>query len=322
MAEIGVHKMLETLVVKIVEKSMTYESKVIEARKLVDTIEDHSRHLSDPKDFLDLLTELTESGYELLNQTEISWKIAGIVVLDCLLDLEDDLQIVTAGAIMSTRRINIANSLRDKVLENHKIGLEAGNVVLREVALSIGHLARVATPGELEHLDRVYYPVAMRMLSTLTSDFDRLGGTLIIKELAINAPTLVFSKRKPIFQALSAAVSEKSHIVREAAADALKATLLIVSQREGMVEWISMCLKLVDDGLASEKSEVIIGVLLLLDIVIGGVVVPVQELNQIMKTLNRAAHVIIFNVLALRKKRRRGREEESHSHRPPSSECV
>ena len=53
MVEIGVHKMLESLVSKIVERSMTYKSKVIEARKLVDAIEDHSRHLSEQKEFTD-----------------------------------------------------------------------------------------------------------------------------------------------------------------------------------------------------------------------------------------------------------------------------
>ena len=201
------------------------------------------------------------------------------------------MQIVTSQAVMNTRRINIANSLRDKVFENHKIGLDAGNVVLREAALSIGHLARIATPGESEHLERVYYPVAMRMLSTQTSDFDRLGGSLIIKELAINAPTMIFAKKKPIYNALTEAVCEKNYIVRETAAEALETALVLVSQRESMVEWISTSLKLVDDGLASERSEVVIGVLLILDIVIGGVVVPLQELNQIMKTLNRAVHV-------------------------------
>ena len=126
MATVGVHKMLQPFVTKIVERSLDFKDKEAEARMLVSEIENYSRHVPESTQ-TDLLNELTESGYELLKDKDLNWKVAGIVVLDCLLHLDDDVVGGGGQTNVSTvsmnvaqqnvvnneqRRINIANQIR------------------------------------------------------------------------------------------------------------------------------------------------------------------------------------------------------------------
>ena len=81
MVAVGVHKMLQPFVTKIVERTLDFKDREEQSRMLVSEIEDYSRHVSEAT-VMDLLNELTESGYELLKQKDLNWKVAGIVVLD------------------------------------------------------------------------------------------------------------------------------------------------------------------------------------------------------------------------------------------------
>ena len=191
MVAVGVHKMLQPFVTKIVERTLDFKDREEQSRMLVSEIEDYSRHVSEAT-VMDLLNELTESGYELLKQKDLNWKVAGIVVLDCLLHLDDDVvggggqsnvHAVAVNVVQQNivnneqRRINIANQIR-YVFQSDEMGLEAGNVVLREAALFIGHLARIASTVEMiDYLKTFYYPIAINMLTKENNHFPNLGGS-------------------------------------------------------------------------------------------------------------------------------------------------
>ena len=290
LAHLGVHKILEQFVGQCLERKFLLDPAVkeIEARKLRSLIEDHSRHLPSQSAFTELMNHLTDSGYELLAHPEAVYKLAGISVLDCLLDINEDL--------VPDRRIQIAGKLRN-VFENDKLGIgESGILILRICAHAIGHLARIASTSEIEYLQDFYYPTAMRLVDTKyqksstsiiststaassSSDFFKLSGCLILKQLAKNSHAIIYSKRKLVFASLWEVVCDKSAVVRDASASCLLACFILVSQREKMEDWVDKALNQVQSGFESNQAEKIIGSLLILDIVIGGQLVPVRDIR-------------------------------------------
>ena len=307
-SNLNVHKMLQGFVSLVLDKTVLVDAaaKESESRKLRNLIDDQSRHLPSQTEFSVLMSKLTESGYELLNQTDLFYKIAGLFVLDCLLDINEEL--------VTDRRISIANTLR-KIFENGDKttnSIESGCVILRLSAQLIGHLARIASTVEIEYLQTTYYPIAMRLVGTTVTkgllgnnntdkeDFLKYAGCVLLTELANHSPAIIFSRRKQVFASVWEVVSDKSSVVREAGAEALQSCLLLISQRESMGDWLAVALDRVDSGFSSNTPERIIGSLLILDIVIGGIVVSIPELQTIMKTLNRAFHTTINSVLQFR----------------------
>lgn len=77
--------------------------------------------------FSNFISRLVSSGINLLNfdLKDTRNRIVGLVVLDCLLDISDE--------IMPERRVEIANQLR-KVLENEKQNIETTGDVIRKAA--------------------------------------------------------------------------------------------------------------------------------------------------------------------------------------------
>jgi len=308
-SNLNVHKMLQGFVSLVLDKTLIVDAaaKESESRKLRNLIDDQSRHLPSQSEFSVLMNKLMDSGSELLNQPDLLHKISGIFVLDCLLDINEEL--------VTDRRMNIATSLR-KIFENSDkvpLGIEAGLVILRICAQLIGHLAGNATTAETEYLQTFYFPIAMRLVGTVATksllgssnntdkeDFLKLSGCVLLTELANNCPDIIFGRRKQVFASVWEVVCDKSNIVREAGAEALQSCLLVISQRESMGEWVAVALDRMDQGFSSNTSERILGSMLILDIVIGGLVVPIPELQNIMKMVGRAFHTTINSVLQFR----------------------
>jgi hypothetical protein len=164
------------------------------SRKLLQAIEDQAQNLPSQM-FSNLISRMVDSGINLLNYDlkDSQYRIVGLVVLDCLLDVSDEL--------MPERRIEIANQLRS-CLENDRQNIETTGAVLRKAADCIGHLARVASTTEIEFLQDFYVTNAIKWLSDTRSDPHRFSGLLILTQLSINSPALIFMKRKSYFQAI------------------------------------------------------------------------------------------------------------------------
>jgi FKBP12-rapamycin complex-associated protein len=238
------------------------------------------------------MSKLTVNGLELLNYNEgkdlIRYKIAGLIIFDCLLDVNDE--------YMPERRIEIANHIC-KVLENDKLPLVVNELVLRTASAAIGHFARVATTVEAEFLQNSYFSLSMKLIGNNKSDSHRFSGALILTHLAINAPALIFSKRKMLFTVIWDVVSDKSSMVRSAATGALEASLQVISQRESMTDYISSAIKQLDVGFSSNMAEKIIGSLTILDTIIGGVIVNVSDLYNTIRLSGTQIQEIIWKVL-------------------------
>ena len=253
-------------------------------------IEDQSQHLPSQTAFSNLMTRLAGNGLDLLNHDtrDTRFKVAGLSVLDCLLDVNDE--------IMPERRIEIVNHLR-KVFENDKSPLENNIIVIRAAALSIGHFARIASAQEIEFLQNFYLPFAFKLLGNNRSESQRFAGALILTQLAINSPSLLFARRKLLFSAIWEVVSDKNATVRGAAAEVLEVAFHLVSQRESLTEYLVIALQQIETGFKENTSEKVIGSLLIIDMIVGGAVLTNAELQNMIRDQNLEAQEIIWKVL-------------------------
>ena len=253
-------------------------------------IEDQSQHLPSQTAFSNLMTRLAGNGLDLLNHEtrDTRFKIAGLSVLDCLLDVNDE--------IMPERRIEIVNHLR-KVFENDKLAIETNIIVIRAAACSIGHFARIASAQEIEFLQNFYLPFAFKLLGNSRSESQRFAGAIVLTQLAINSPSLIFARRKLLFSAIWDAVSDKNATVRGAAAEVLEVAFHLVSQRESLTEYLVIALQQIETGFKENTSEKVIGSLLIIDMIVGGAVLTNSELQTMIRSQNLEAQEIIWKVL-------------------------
>lgn len=224
------------------------------------------------------MTKLVTTGLDLLNYVDakdtIRYKLAGLIIFDCLIDVSDE--------IVPERRIEIANHIC-KVLENDKIPITANEIILRTAALSIGHFARVASNTEAEFLQNYYYPLAQKLVTDSRSDCHRLAGVLIFAQLAQNVPTLIFSKRKILFNALWDVITDHNRVIREAAAVAFESSLQVISQRESMADYVKASLRQIENGLNAGVSDKILGALLIFEVFLNGNVINLTDLQLLVR---------------------------------------
>lgn len=241
--------------------------------KIRQIIEGQAQSLPTPISFSNAMTKLVSVALDLLNYNEgkdlLRYKVAGLVVFDCLIDVNDE--------IMPERKIEIANHIC-KVLENDKLPFGINETILRTASSSIGHFARVATNTEAEFLQNYYYPLAQKLLQDTRSEAHRLAGVLVLAQLAQNVPTLIFSKRKILFNALWDVISDKSTVVRQSASVAFECSLQVISQRESMAEYVRNACRQIEQGLSSSIPEKNLGALQILDIILSGSVISLAEL--------------------------------------------
>ena len=85
--------------------------------------------------------------------------------------------------------------------------------MLELAAEGIGHLARVATVSEFDQLQSSYLPTALGWLQDARSDLHRLSGALVVRQLALHSPEIIFAKRRALFDALWTTVADRNALV-------------------------------------------------------------------------------------------------------------
>jgi hypothetical protein len=283
-----IHKLLEPLI----NKFLAVEDNAAEtAKKIKILVEEQAQYLPTQIAFSSLMSKFVICALDLLNFSDprdlVKYKIAGLIVFDCLLDVNDE--------ITPERRIEIANHIC-KVLENDKIPLSANELIIRTASQCIGHFGRIASTNEIEFLQNFCFPLALKLLADSRSESHRFSGAVILTQLAQNTPALIFAKRKTLFNVIWDIVSDKNPLVRTSASEALESSLQLISQREAMAEYIVMALRQMDAGFVANNTEKAIGGLIILDIIVRGTVVSVSELHAIMKTQNVQFQDLIWKV--------------------------
>jgi hypothetical protein len=217
--------------------------------------------------FSELLNQFVISALDLLNFNDSRdtsrCKLAGLIVFDCLLDVNDDLR--------PERKFEIANHLC-KILESDKLPMSSNEIVLRTAALSVGHFVRIASRTEVDHFGGIAFQLALKLIADARSEMHRFAGALTLSELSKNAPAFIFVRRQNIFTVIWDLVCDKSSKVRDAAAQALEAGLQVVSQREAMDDYLQQALYQINFGFQANTLEKNLSSLIILDIIVNGVV--------------------------------------------------
>lgn len=236
-------------------------------------IDDQSQNLPSQVEFSNLLTKLFQNGVDMINSENKNTrhKEFGIMLLDCLLDVNDE--------FFPDRRCMIANHLKRILnVEKSTIPLETCGPYMLSAAISLGHLSRIANTTEIELLQDEFVHCAVEWLCDKV-DAKRYAGTILLMQFTINSPNIIHNKRKNIFGNIFNVLSDKNLMVREAAGELFSVALIAVTQRDGVVvEYIKAALNQVDVGFLSSVTEKVLGSLMLLDILVNPEVVSHNQL--------------------------------------------
>ncbi|KAK9463121.1 armadillo-type protein [Lipomyces oligophaga] len=155
--------------------------------------------------------------FELIHSSDTNDKLGGIAAIDKLIVFE-------GAEESSTKILRFANYLRVVIPSND---VEA----MRAAAKALGKLA---IPGGTLTLDFVEYEVkrALEWLQSDRQESRRQAAMLIISELAANSPTILYVWVRQILDVIWVALRDPKVAVRNDAADALRACLKIIFQRD------------------------------------------------------------------------------------------
>ncbi|KTW30812.1 hypothetical protein T552_00524 [Pneumocystis carinii B80] len=198
--------------------------------------------------FISFNNDINRRIYELVHSNDSYERLSGVIVIDKLIDYDGE-----ENTVKITR---FANYLR--------IVLPGNDTQI--MILASKALGRLAVPGGTLTSEFVEFEVkrAMEWLQGDRNENRRLAAVLVLKELALNSPTLIYSYVSQIFDLIWVALRESKVTTRNFAADALSACLEIIYQRESQlcIQWYVKILEEAQYGLKVNNYDYIHGSLL------------------------------------------------------------
>ena len=198
---------------------------------------DHSTELPSDK-FQDYYNNVNHRISQLVVQSnDTTEKIGGILAIDALISFDGD------DAAQKTTRFS--GYLRSALRSND-------NTVLVFAARALG---RLAIPGGALTAELVEAEVssALEWLQSDRQETRRFAAVLIIRELALNSPTLLYAFVPQIFDCILVALRDPKVLIRETAAEAAGACFEIIAARDAHLrqQWLG---RVYDDALQGFKS--------------------------------------------------------------------
>jgi FKBP12-rapamycin complex-associated protein len=132
--------------------------------------------------------------------------------------------------------------------------------VMMPAAKALGRLARSSSTLTADLVDTQ----VEHALEWIQGDRSRLAAVLVLRELAVNAPTLIYAYVPRILELIWVALRDSRNVIRENAADCLSQCLEIVQQRETPMRktWYARIWEEVNKGLKMNSPEATHGSLL------------------------------------------------------------
>ncbi|ORY80056.1 PtdIns-3-kinase tor2 [Protomyces lactucae-debilis] len=228
-------------------RSRNTETRLRAANDLRDYVIATSRELSGEA-FTRFNNEINKKIFELIHSHDNHEKLGAIVAIDRLIEFESE-----DGNTKITR---FANYLRIVLPGNDQQAMTLAAKALGKLAVSGGVLTAEFVEFEIKR--------SLEWLQGDRNENRRMAAVLVIREFAINAPTLIYSYVSQILDLLWMALRDPKVVIRISAADALSSCLDIVFQREGALrtQWYIRILDEADHGFKSSSVEVIHGSLL------------------------------------------------------------
>ncbi|RLV95569.1 hypothetical protein DV515_00012843 [Chloebia gouldiae] len=159
--------------------------------------------------------QLNHHIFELVSSSDANERKGGILAIASLIGVEGG---------NATRIGRFANYLRNLLPSNDP-------VVMEMASKAIG---RLAMAGDTFTAEYVEFEVkrALEWLGADRNEGRRHAAVLVLRELAISVPTFFFQQVQPFFDNIFVAVWDPKQAIREGAVSALRACLILTTQRE------------------------------------------------------------------------------------------
>ncbi|KAI8819891.1 armadillo-type protein [Fimicolochytrium jonesii] len=200
--------------------------------------------------FTKFVNDVNRRIFELIHSNDNNDKIGGILAIDKLIDFD--------GEENTTKTTRFANYLRIVLPgSDPQIAVFAAKA-LGKLALSGGTLTAEFVEFEVKR--------ALEWLQGDRHEARRYAAVLVLRELAVSAPTLVYAFVGQILDLIWVALRDPRVVIREGAAEALNATLALVHVRENRQRksWYQKILEETQKGFKIGSADAIHGSLLTL----------------------------------------------------------
>ncbi|XP_053307789.1 serine/threonine-protein kinase mTOR isoform X5 [Spea bombifrons] len=159
--------------------------------------------------------ELNHFIFEFVSSSDVSERKGGILAIVSLMGVEGG---------NATRISRFANYLRNL--------LPSSDTAVMEMASKA--MGRLAMAGDTFTAEYVEFEVkrALEWLGPERNEGRRHAAVLVLRELAVSAPTFFFQQVQPFFDNIFYAVWDPKQAIREGAVAALRACLILTTQRE------------------------------------------------------------------------------------------
>uniref|UniRef100_A0A5F8HCW1 Serine/threonine-protein kinase mTOR n=1 Tax=Monodelphis domestica TaxID=13616 RepID=A0A5F8HCW1_MONDO len=194
-------------------KSRSEETRAKAAKELQHYVTLELREMSQEEStrFYD---QLNHHIFELVSSSDANERKGGILAIASLIGVE----------AYATRIGRFANYLRNLLPSNDP-------VVMEMASKAIGRLAMAGDTCTAEYVE-FEVKRALEWLGADRNEGRRHAAVLVLRELAISVPTFFFQQVQPFFDTIFVAVWDPKQAIREGAVSALRACLILTTQRE------------------------------------------------------------------------------------------
>ncbi|XP_044740220.1 serine/threonine-protein kinase Tor [Chrysoperla carnea] len=194
-----------------------------------------------PEDMNAFMNKLNDHILEMMSSNDVNEKKGGILAIQCVIGTADVFNTKTGIS-------RFANILRNHLPMGDPVAMEMAAFTMGKIALVSG--TNAATYAEFE------VKRAFEWLDRDRNEAKRHAAVLILRELALAMPTYFYQQVSAFFDKIFIAVRDSRALVREGAASALRAALVVIAQRESSKQankpqWYRQCydeaINLLDD---------------------------------------------------------------------------
>ncbi|XP_015759867.1 PREDICTED: serine/threonine-protein kinase mTOR-like [Acropora digitifera] len=195
-------------------KSRSDESRLQAAKDLQHYVSTELREAS-AEQYTSFMDELNHHIFEMVSSSDANEKKGGIMAIVALIGIDGG---------NTTKMSRFANYLRNLLPSNDQVVMQMASKAMGRLALTGGTFTADYVEFEVKR--------ALEWLCGDRNEGRRHAAVLVLKELALNAPTFFFQQVQPFFENIPNAVRDPKQAIREGAVEALQACLVILAQRE------------------------------------------------------------------------------------------
>uniref|UniRef100_A0A1B0GIX2 Serine/threonine-protein kinase TOR n=2 Tax=Lutzomyia longipalpis TaxID=7200 RepID=A0A1B0GIX2_LUTLO len=179
----------------------------------------------EPNQFFD---EFNHHIFDMVHSPDLNEKKGGVLAIKCL---------ISGDVVNTTSRIpRYAHNLRYLLPSSDVTVMEIAAKTLVKLALLPGSKGAESFEFDIKR--------AFEWLAEDRNESKRHAAVIVLRELAVAMPTYFYQQVGPFFEHIFNAIRDPKPIIREGAGQALRATLIVTSQRENLnnkPQWYKIC---------------------------------------------------------------------------------